>query len=124
MFDFKNDGKKLMYLVTVSILVFLFFHNFTEPFRSHPNKIMENTVRILIFVPLLVFTWMKKDWARQVLGGLSAFLFLTGFIALFYFSKLYNGLGGLCYLIVQISLFSTFYHLLFSTVLKKFVKDQ
>ena len=123
MFDFKNDGRKTLILVAIAIVIFLVIYNFTEPFRSRPNKGMENTVRILIFLPLLFFTWKKKDWARIILGGISAFLFFIGIIGLFYFNEFYNGLGGLFYLIDQISLFASTYHLLFSEELKNFVRD-
>jgi hypothetical protein len=120
-FSLKN-GKHLFGLVVVSIIIFLVIHNFTEPFKSHPNKILENIIRIIIFLPLLYYTYQQKNWARLWLGGICLFLFLTGFIALFYFHPLYNGIGGVCFLIVQISLFTAFYHLLFSKELKDYLK--
>jgi len=123
MFDFRNDGRKTMLLVAIAIVLFLFFHNFTEPFQSRPNRGIENTVIILIFIPLLFFTWKKKDWARIILGGITEFLFLTGIISLFYYNEIFNGLGGLYYLIIQICLFTASYHLFCSQPLKDFVRD-
>jgi len=118
---FVKDDKKVLWTVSLATVVFLFFRSFGLPFEDGGGRPLIVIIRLVVYLPLLVFTARGHKFAGQVFSWLFLLNFLAGFVGLFYLTEMLYGWNGLIFLVLMICLGFNAYNLFLNKSFRQYL---
>ncbi|MFP4548608.1 MAG: hypothetical protein ACLFQM_10800 [Fidelibacterota bacterium] len=118
---FIKDDKKVLWTITLATLIFLFLRSFGLPFRDGGGRPLIVIIRLVVYLPLLIFTARGHKFAGQVFSWLFLLNFLAGFAGLFYRAEILSGWNGLVFLVMMVCLGFNAYNLFLNKSFRQYL---